>query len=55
MCYVSADLLAVLKWTSEPNKIGLHLQKLMNLDGEEIVKVRLIEIDIFHNFVRYVI
>ena len=41
MCYVSADLLAVLKWTSEPNKIGLHLQKLMNLDGEEIVKVRL--------------
>ncbi|KAK2187560.1 hypothetical protein NP493_162g07017 [Ridgeia piscesae] len=34
----NADLLAVLKWTSEPNKIGLHLQKLMNLDGEEIVK-----------------
>ena len=36
---VSADLLAVLKWKSEPDKIGLHLQKLMSLNGEEIVKV----------------
>ena len=36
---VSVDLLAVLKGSSQSDKIGFHLQKLMSLDGEEIVKV----------------
>ena len=33
-----ADLLGLLKWWSKPDKIDANMQRLMNLDGQEIVK-----------------
>ena len=39
---VLADLLGLLKWRMQPDKIYVNLEKLMKLDGEEIVKVSLL-------------
>ena len=35
-----ADLLGLLKWKADPDRINTHLEKLMRLDGTEVVKVR---------------
>lgn len=36
---VSADVLGLLKWKAQPERLDQHLDKLMKLDGQEIVKV----------------
>ena len=38
-CDVSVDLLGLLKWKDHLDKIDTNLEKLMSLEGEEIVKV----------------
>ena len=38
--FFSVDLLGLLKWKDHLDKIDTNLEKLMSLEGEEIVKVR---------------
>ena len=38
--FSSADLLGLLKWKAQPEQIDRHLENLIKLDGQEIVKVQ---------------
>ena len=46
LCFYVAELLGLLKWRDEPEKIEEHLRNLVTLDGEEVVKVILIVYDL---------
>ncbi len=49
------DLLSLLKWKSFPNRIQDTLNKIMKLNGEEIVKVDVRTASVLYHFSTFVV
>jgi len=47
--YTAVDLMGLLKWRDNRSSLQRHLEKLMSVDGEEVVKVSELQNQSFHN------
>lgn len=46
----AVDLMGLLKWRDNRNSLQQHLEKLMSVDGEEVVKVSELRNRVFRNY-----